>query len=285
MIPPSLWKVIDPQFSERCLIAAEKAWEAALANPDLFYGNIPGQGGGNYDDADVRDEFYWAASELFITTGNKDYKDFLINSEKFGSAEQFDWGHTASLGTLSLLTVDNGLGDNEKQILQTRLIDFVEELLLLQQQDGYGVLLKGSYPWGSNGLIMNNLILVSVSHKLSGEQKCLDSVVLSMDYVLGKNPVNQSYVSGYGTYSMQHPHHRFWANDPANGFPPPPAGALSGGPNANPEDPAANETNLKDFPESKRYIDDIGSYTTNEVTINWNAPFVWVSVYLNNNLR
>ncbi len=285
MIPPSLWKVIDPQFSERCLIAAEKAWEAALANPDLFYGNIPGQGGGNYDDADVRDEFYWAASELFITTGNKDYKDFLINNEKFGSAEQFDWGHTASLGTLSLLTVDNGLGDNEKQIIQTRLIDFVEELLQLQQQDGYGVLLKGSYPWGSNGLIMNNLILVSVSHKLSGEQKYLDSVVLSMDYVLGKNPINQSYVSGYGTYSMQHPHHRFWANDPAKGFPPPPAGALSGGPNANPEDPAANEANLKDFPESKRYIDDIGSYTTNEVTINWNAPFVWVSVYLNNNLR
>lgn len=280
-----IWKDIDPQFSEKCLIAAEKAWEAALANPDLFYGNIPGQGGGNYDDADVRDEFYWAAAELFITTGNKDYEDFLINSDKFGLVEQFDWGHTGSLGTLSLLTVDNGLGESEKQILQTKLIDFAEDLLLLQQQDGYGVLLKGVYPWGSNGLIMNNLILMSVSHKLSGEQKYLDSVVQSMDYMLGKNPVNQSYVSGYGTYTMQHPHHRFWANDPANGFPPPPAGALSGGPNVNPEDPAANNANLQSLPESKRYIDDIGSYTTNEVTINWNAPFVWVLVYLNNNLK
>src|SRR5690606_24219525 len=87
-----IWKVIDPLFSEKCLIAAEKAWETALTNPNLFYGNIPGQGGGNYDDSDVSDEFYWAAAELFITTGNNNYKDFLINSEKFGSVEQFDWG-------------------------------------------------------------------------------------------------------------------------------------------------------------------------------------------------
>jgi endoglucanase len=80
---------------------------------------------------------------------------------------------------------------------------------------------------------------------------------------------------------MQHPHHRFWANDLSKGFPPPPAGALSGGPNANPNDPVAQNANLSSLPESKRYIDDIGSFTTNEVTINWNAPLVWVSTYLN----
>lgn len=280
-----IWQSIDPQFSEKCLVAAEKAWEAALENPNIFYGNIPGQGGGNYDDSDVRDEFYWAAAELFITTGKKNYEDYLTSSEKFGEVEQFDWGHTASLGTISLLTVENGLKETNKQILQTNLIAFSEELIQIQQLDGYGVLLKGSYPWGSNGLIMNNLILMSVAHKTSGEQKYLNSVTQSMDYLLGKNPVNQSYVSGYGTYSMQHPHHRFWANDPANGFPPPPAGALSGGPNANPDDPVANNNNLKNLPESKRYMDDVGSYTTNEVTINWNAPLVWVTVYLNRNLN
>ena len=28
------------------------------------------------------------------------------------------------------------------------------------------------------------------------------------------------------------------------------------------------------------YIDDIGSWSTNEITINWNAPLSWVSSFL-----
>jgi len=154
-------------------------------------------------------------------------------------------------------------------------------MLAIQTKDGYSVLIKGNYPWGSNGLIMNNMVLMGIAYDLSTDIKYLNAVRQSMDYIMGRNPVNQSYISGYGTYSMQHPHHRFWANDPDAGFPPPPFGALSGGPNATANDPVANTAGLLDLPESKRYIDDIGSFTTNEVTINWNAPLVWISVYLN----
>jgi endoglucanase len=28
------------------------------------------------------------------------------------------------------------------------------------------------------------------------------------------------------------------------------------------------------------YIDDIGSWSTNEITINWNAPLSWVASFL-----
>ncbi|MBN2258416.1 MAG: glycoside hydrolase family 9 protein, partial [Anaerolineaceae bacterium] len=52
------------------------------------------------------------------------------------------------------------------------------------------------------------------------------------------------------------------------------------GPNSKPDDPAAINANLMDVPPAKRYVDDIGSYTTNEVTINWNAPLVWVAAFL-----
>jgi endoglucanase len=84
---------------------------------------------------------------------------------------------------------------------------------------------------------------------------------------------------------MQHPHHRFWANDPANGFPAPAAGALSGGPNSAPSDPNATNANLASLPAAKRYLDELGSYSTNEVAINWNAPLVWVSTYLDQNAK
>jgi endoglucanase len=249
----------------------------------VYAGNNPGQGGGNYDDKNVSDEFYWASAELFITTGKDVYRDYLLGSQLFGTATAFDWGHTASLGTISLLSSNNDLPEEKITTLQDNVLAFADEMINIQKNDGYLVPLKGAYAWGSNGQILNNLMLIGMAFRVTQDTQYLDAMRLGMDYILGRNPVNQSYVSGYGTYAMQHPHHRFWANDIANGYPPPPAGALSGGPNANPTDPVAVNAKLASLPESRRYIDDIGSFTTNEVTINWNAPLVWVSAFLQGN--
>src|SRR5262249_20700532 len=72
-----VWKTIDAAFSKRCLDAAERAWSAALAHPNVFAPATDTIGGGPYDDADVSDEFYWAACELFVTTGKGAYQSFV----------------------------------------------------------------------------------------------------------------------------------------------------------------------------------------------------------------
>jgi endoglucanase len=275
-----IWKEIDPVFSDRCLVASESAWKAALANPGIFAGNNPGSGGGNYQDGTVADEFYWAAAELFITTGEEVYQTYLVGSDQFAKAGAFDWGNTAPLGTISLLSVNNALSADKIAVLKHNVLVYADTLLKVQDQNGYYPLIEGDYPWGSNGLILNNMLLMGVAYNISGDANYLNSMRMSMDYILGRNTLNKSFVSGYGKYPMLHPHHRFWANDPVNGYPAPPPGAVSGGPNFNPDDPAANNANLWNIPPSKRYLDDIQSFTTNEVAINWNAPLVWVAAYL-----
>jgi len=127
----------------------------------------------------------------------------------------------------------------------------------VQEQDGYRVLIDKDYPWGSNGFSLNNMLLLSMAHKLSGEACYLDSVRLSMDYIVWRNALNKSFAAGYGSYPMLHPHHRFWANDPACGFPAPPPGALSGGANFNPSNPSSDAADLMSLPPSKRYLDDV----------------------------
>lgn len=275
-----IWEQLDPLFAQSCLTAAEKAWQAALEYPDKYAGNTPGEGGGNYDDNNVADEFYWAAAELFITTGNDEYQNYLLQSDELAAVDSFDWGHTAPLGTITLVQNENNLSEEQKNLLEENVIEFAAGLKKVQDRDGYSVLIDGEYPWGSNGLIMNNTLLMAVAFDISGNPDYLDAVRIGMDYILGHNPNNISYISGYGTYAMEHPHHRFWANLPGDGYPPPPPGALSGGPNGNPTDPAALNAGVASLAPSKRYIDDIGSYTTNEVTINWNAPLVWTLTYL-----
>src|SRR5258706_10689048 len=64
---------IDPAFAKKCLVAAERAWTAAKQNPARYASNVT-KGGGPYDDKDVTDEFYWAAAELYVTTGKDIYR-------------------------------------------------------------------------------------------------------------------------------------------------------------------------------------------------------------------
>ena len=55
---------------------------------------------------------------------------------------------------------------------------------------------------------------------------------------------------------------------------------VAGGPNENPTDPVAIEQSLLSSAPAARYVDDIGSWSTNEITINWNAPLAWVTAFI-----
>ncbi len=284
-----IWRTFDDAFAARCLKAAETAWTAAQTHPDMLYGNNPGDdGGGNYGDDNVQDEFYWAAAELYLTTGKAEYRDFVTASpyyQNFANALPINWGSTAALGSISLVTVSNDLPADDLSRLRDQIVTAADDYLATSKSEGYHAPIKANdYVWGSNSVVLNNAIVLALAYDFTQDTSYLNVVLASMDYILGENAVNQSFVSGYGTVSMEHPHHRFWGNNPAQGFPPPPPGAISGGPNGSPADPTAISA-VKDLPISRRYIDNIGSYSTNEVAINWNAPLVWVAAYLDNHFN
>jgi endoglucanase len=101
-----------------------------------------------------------------------------------------------------------------------------------------------------------------------------------MDYLLGRNPLDQSYVSGYGARPMRNPHHRFWAHQLNPAYPSPPPGVLSGGPNnSSMGDPVASTMRGTCAPQTC-WRDMAMAWTQNEVAINWNAPFFWVAAFL-----
>lgn len=99
-----------------------------------------------------------------------------------------------------------------------------------------------------------------------------------MDYLLGRNPLNFSYISGFGSRFLKNPHHRFWAHQAISRFPEPPPGALAGGPNSRKQDPTTGR--LGDCPPQRCYIDHVQAWSVNEVAINWNAPLAWLAAFL-----
>ena len=292
-----IWQTIDPAFSRRCLAAAELAWRAAQSHPNLL-ARPGGTGGGPYEDKQVTDEFYWAAAELFITTKKPEYKQFLATSPHYlkvaprlpstpeggNIASPMTWQEVASLGTISLATVPNSLGDHEVKTAQTAITKAADAYMEILQKRGYRVPVDygkaGKAPWGSTSFLLNNLIVLALANDFTGGKGYLNAVVAGMDYILGRNPMDQSYVTGYGSRPLQNPHHRFWSHQSNQKYPSAPPGLVSGGPNSGLEDPYVKAAALAGCAPEKCFADNIESWSTNEITINWNAPLAWVLAYL-----
>ncbi len=77
----------------------------------------------------------------------------------------------------------------------------------------------GKYPWGSNSFVLNNMIILALAYDFTHDAAYLNAVVNGMDYILGCNALDTSYVSGYGANPLQYPHHRFWAHQLDPSFP------------------------------------------------------------------
>jgi endoglucanase len=290
-----IWQEIDPAFAERCRLAAIRAWNAAQKFPKVYAPQYDNQGGGPYDDSDVSDEFFWAAAELYISLKTDDLAAFLKSSKHYLAfpAETghehvkhytpMTWQATAALGAISLAVVPDSLPEPaELPRLRALIVSVADSYLAIIADQGYRVPIRagsnGHYPWGSNSLVANNAIILGLAHDFTREAKYLAGVVQAADYLLGRNPLNLSYVSGFGENAFENPHHRFWANQKKSSFPNPPPGVLAGGPNSRLQDPTSSR--LRGCAQQRCYIDHVDAWSVNEVAINWNAPLEWIVAFL-----
>ena len=277
-----IWRDIDSAFAGRCLAAARAAWAAAQRNPEVYFiANFSGSG--MYGDGELSDEFFWAAAELLVTTGEPAFADALRANPHFATAPASEafWAQVAPLGAFSLVLLPSPLTPQETDGFRQRLIALAEKFAAERDASGYHIpFAKDRYVWGSNSEILNRAIVLAYAHDLQGHERYRGAVIDAMDYMLGRNPLDQSYVSGYGKRRMQHPHHRFWAPSYDPDLPGPPPGALSGGPNNSPPaDEVAGELHGECAPQTC-WADDARAYSLNEVAINWNAALVWVAAFL-----
>jgi endoglucanase len=289
-----IWREFDPSFADQCLRAAEHAFEAAQRQPALFAAE-GFDGGGAYEDVELRDEVYWAAAELYLTTGDPRYGRIIRSSPFFLKTpgglvstgqtqtriDQLSWRDVAGLGTISLSMNLGSLSKEEMGAARAAIIWSAEVYLSEANSQGYRQPDRsGGYAWGSNGAFLNRSIFMALAEDYTGQKRFRDGVIHTMDYMLGRNPNDVSFVSGYGSKSMQNPHHRFWAKQKDPTYPGPPPGALSGGVNnTNMADPLAKEIEGQCAP-LRCWQDHIDAYSLNEVAINWNAPLFWVAAYL-----
>lgn len=281
-----VYRAFLPEFANTALLAARKAFSWLEKNPYVGFHNPEGSNTGEYDDEHDEDERMWAAAEMLRSdfeeqAGYRSMLEKYVNSDI--NKTDFGWTDVSGFTLLAVLTdEEHRAGDKTEQALREALFAEADRLTAVMQKSGYPLAMEPEdYVWGSNMVVCNRGMLLILAALLSQGEKAAGyrrAVENQLHYLLGRNALNRSYVTGFGEHAFKNPHNRPTF---ADGIDLPMPGWVSGGPFKTPCDPDAVAEIPAGTPPMKCHADVVGSYSTNEITIYWNSPAVFMTAYLN----
>lgn len=270
-----------PGLADSCLKASTMAWQWAEKNPTVIYSQRemapkfdPDITTGEYGDRSFKDEWLWAAAELFATTGAQSYLDVV--KERMGDAAQLpSWGNVAMMGYYTLIRSEKSLTAAAKPVvaaMKDTVLKRAATYMANVPANAFSTVMGQTardFSWGGSSVAANQGMLLLYAYKLTKEKKYLHGALSNLDYLLGRNATGYSFVTGIGSKMVMHPHHR---PSEADGITDPVPGLLSGGPNPGMQD----KCNYPSTEPELAFVDDVCSYASNEIAINWQAPAVYL---------
>jgi endoglucanase len=261
----------DKAFADACLARARSAYLALKENPALVRADQSAFSTGTYESNGDRDNRIWAAAELWETTGEPEYLEYLEGA--LGRWDVHATTEWAAVNNLASLTYSRSKRQGKKEemaeAISEEIIDVAEGLVNEAAKHGYGRPNGTSYGWGSNGAAASVAYILNEAYSLTGEEKYRYAIQDALGYILGRNYFARSFVTGVGNNPPTKPHDRRTA---ASGKTWP--GYLVGGPTTQSLDAAGGET-CPGNAQGTCYFDKPGDYARNEIAINWNAAMLY----------
>ncbi len=271
----------DTAFSDRLAKAAQQAWRYLENNPSIQppggFSNPPDVKGGEYSDSSDKDVRLWAAIELFKMTADEEYLDYFAEYYEellVSGLPPLSWKefHSMALGVF----LNTSLPDefrNHQEIVLRNFVTAGDKLVEKHRANNYRTLLgPDEYYWGSASVNLAYSYLLIQLYRKTGVEKYHNTAMDQLHYTLGRNPFNQTFLTGIGSVPVKSPYHQF-SMESDNREPVP--GMMVGGAN--------NHLHLQGKEISaypgKNYQDVEQNYLVNEVAINFTAIFAYVAGY------
>ena len=278
-IAARVYQPFDKEFAAQNLRAARAAWAWTERFPDVTFKNPPGISTGEYGDPDCGDERFWAAAELWRTTGEVQYDRYFVDhyASYLASLRTLDpetWRLVAPMGLWAYVLAARPDSDSRAlAAVREAVLGAARKTVEQTRRNPYHISLgEGDFRWGSNGLVANYGMELLIANAFSPDRANVEAALDNLHYLLGRNTFSISWVTQVGEHPFRHPHHR---PSGANKNPEPWPGLLSGGPNADRQDSVLRVLPAG-LPPAKVYRDEQASYASNEICINWQAMLVFV---------
>lgn len=295
-----VYKFFDIEYSTKCLIAAEKAWNALndtsiwnspyiqgeesinqYPEPSGYSSDPPGiQNTCLYIDTIDTDERSWASAELYLTTGDQKYNKYFKSNLILDMSYASSWQSVSNFANFSYVLAQKTLNSETISQLKESIKNFVDYYYTKSQNTGYGICLNPSdFYWGSNGVIGNYAFSFIIAYEIFGDIKYKNIALNHLNYIMGLNSLNKCFITGTGSNTVSNIYHLPSRYDKIKD---PVPGLIPGGSNQNAVDddiPQKTLLLLKNPPPAKCYVDSKYSFSTNEPTLTESAVWGFVTGY------
>lgn len=286
------FKDTDEKYAEKSLKYATALFDFAMSHEKELSDNGDGPKA-YYNSSKWEDDYCWAAAWLYKITGDHKYLEEIFPNYDYYAAPCYVycwndmWGGVQCI--LGEISMDKPAKEGEHVYP-----DFIEEFKVAAGKSPYeemncwasvakavdtymtggvGTITPAGYfwlnTWGSAryNTAAQLIALVYDKYNNNGPGKYSEWAKGQMEYLMGKNPMERSYIVGYNENSVKYPHHRAASGLTKCEDPDPHRyvlyGALAGGPDAD-----------------DKHNDITSDWIYNEVTIDYNAAFVGASAGL-----
>jgi len=273
----------DQVAARNYLAAARLGWHFLSQQPDMLFdyreGDDSGSGPYRANDTDVesslrhdRDDRLAAAIELYLATGDAQFINTIHATLPDHTLRLFEWKDPATQSLVNFYWHPRSQSHATlRTIIKSKLLARATEAMERASTNSWRVA-NTRFIWGSNKMAAEEGVLLVQAWRLTGDVTYRDAAIDQLDYLLGRNPNHQSYVTGEaaGQRSVQNVAHIYVR---ATGTKIP--GLLVGGPNI--------KAQAKIAPADRgpmSYIDDARSYATNEYAIDYTSALIALLVDL-----
>ncbi|MBX9585016.1 MAG: glycoside hydrolase family 9 protein [Gemmataceae bacterium] len=264
------FRTADPTYSATLLRHARELYAFADTYRGKYSDSIPDAAGYYNSYSGYDDELVWGAAWLYKATGEASYlsKAETLYAARF-AGQTMTWTHSwddkryGSAILLAGLTGKAGYRTDAERYLDYWSVGIDGGATRIAYTPGGLAFLNG---WGSLRYASTTafMALLYGDTVRDPDGRYRDFAARQINYILGNNPRNSSYMVGFGNNPPKNPHHRaasgVWDGNVSNPAPNRHTlyGALVGGPES------ASDTN---------YHDDRADYISNEVALDYNAGF------------
>lgn len=253
-----IYKSEDAAYAAKCLEAAKSIYKLGLTaaeNPATARSS-DGAGGNFYKSSSHYDDLAWGGVWLYVATGTSSYLDPIeawtkIPNDPGDNHYQKKW--SPAWDDVNLFVLLKMAEITGKQSYYDAIVWNLEWARDVSNKTPSGIPVIDA--WGVLRYASSEAGLGYTAYKLLGYSGFNTLAGKIMDYTVGSNPENRSYLTGWGRNPPVHPHHR--ANEPVKG------GATKG-----------IIGGLVGGPTDDVYKDDVENYQETEVAIDYNAAFI-----------
>ena len=209
-IASRVFEPIDPKLAREYLASANLAWQylQTQAEMKVDWQEEDDSGSDRYLASEFNtekslttdiDDRLWAAAELYITTGKSNFADYFAANLDRVEYTLFEWKNPAPLGTINYLRQQRyPVSEAVINKIKTKLLERADLVLDIAQQNNYSIA-NNRFIWGSNKMTAEEGLTLAYAYQITNNSKYLKVAIAQLDYLLGRNHFNQTFITDVGT--------------------------------------------------------------------------------------